>query len=49
MKLRPSDETWDRLDVMLNYNEKKIAYVNRAILGLSFFVLVLFGILLCSN
>jgi hypothetical protein len=48
MKLRPSDETWDRLDALLNYEEKDIAFINRCILGLSFFVLVLFGILLCS-
>ena len=49
MKLRPSDETWDKLDVLLNYEEKNITYINRSILGLSFFVLVLFGILLCCN
>jgi quinol-cytochrome oxidoreductase complex cytochrome b subunit len=49
MKLRPSDETWDKLDLLLNYEEKNITYFNRSILGLSFFVLVLFGILLCSN
>lgn len=49
MKLRPSDETWDKLYILLNYEEKNITYINRSILGLSFFVLVLFGILLCSN
>lgn len=49
MKLRPTDETWDKLDLLLNYEEKNITYINRSILGLSFFVLVLFGILLCSN
>ena len=49
MKLRPTDETWNKLDAMLNYEEKDIAYINRSILGLSFFVLVLFEILFCSN
>ena len=48
MKLRPSDETWDRLDSLLNCEEEDISFINRCILVLSFLVLVLFGILLCS-
>ena len=47
MKLRPSDETWDRLDALFNCEEKDIAFINRCILGLCFFVLVVFGILFC--
>lgn len=46
MKLRPTDETWNKLDAMLNYEEKDIAYINRSILGLSFFVLYLLDLII---
>lgn len=49
MKFRPSAATWDNLNSIFNSDEKNTAHINRIIVALTFFVLVLFGIILCSN
>lgn len=48
MKLRPSEEVWDKLDELLNQEEKNnngtIGF-NRLIVAFGFMVLIYFGIL----
>lgn len=49
MKIRPSEDVWDRLDVMLNREEKSIVDFNRIILLFTFFFLLLLGIYVFMN
>jgi hypothetical protein len=48
MKLRPSEEVWDKLDELLNQEEKNNGTIgfNRLIVAFGFMVLIYFGILL---
>lgn len=48
MKLRPSEEVWDKLDELLNQEEKNSETIgfNRLIVAFGFMVLIYFGVLL---
>jgi hypothetical protein len=40
MKLRPSEEHWDRLDAMFNCEENRVIDLNKIIMVFSFFILI---------
>jgi hypothetical protein len=49
MKIRPSEDIWDRLDYLLNYEEKTRVDFNRTVVLLAFFFLVFLGIYIFMN
>lgn len=49
MKIRPSEDVWDRLDHLLNYEEKVRVDFNRTVVLLAFFFLVFLGIYIFMN
>jgi hypothetical protein len=49
MKIRPSEDVWDRLDHFLSYEEKLRVDFNRIIVLFAFFFLIFLGVYIFMN